>query len=291
MWLDRIGTSLETGPEGALEGTPREVYARHAEAAIRAGLVVQRGSAADQVAPLAAVPAAVANAIITAIAPVVAGQDLVDVAGAPGVILDGATGPLRPAGPARSMRFVADAHANWGLAAMGGTWCYFKGLDSRMKLQVEEFFLPAGGGVTIDSESAFAVPIGVYIGACDGAGGGAGTLGWAPARSVLGRGDHGIAAYERAKQPSTVAAVTFDATQGLDVVVDGTVWCVVEATIALDVLAGDPVAVRAVAAGADVRGQLTRFTSPGGGDHVLLEGAQWLTAAAAGGLALLRIGG
>jgi hypothetical protein len=189
------------------------------------------------------------------------------------------------------MRFVADAHVNWGLAAAGGTWCYFKGLDSRMSLLIEEFFLPAGGGVTIDSESAFSVPIGVYIGACDGAGGGVGTLGWAPTRAVLGRGDFGIAAYERAKEPSAVAAVTFDATEALDVVIDGTIWCTVEATIALDVLVGDPVGVRVVAAGADVRGQLTRFTSPGVGDHVLLEGAQWLTAAAAGSLALVRIGG
>lgn len=291
MWLDGTALASETGPEGALFGNVNEVYARFAESALRAGLVVERGTdGRDQVAPVSALPvAAPAGILVGPFAPTLADQLLIDVAGAPGGVLDGATGPLRVS-PPRNMVAVFDAHANWGLAALGGTHCEFQGLLNG-HLVIEPFFLPAGGGLTVASDAVFDVPIALRVGACDVAGGGAGTFGWGDARFILPRSEYGIAAYERAKEPSAVAAVTYDAGEAVSVVVDGCVWCIVETTAALAVLPGDPVAVRVVAAGADVRGQLTRATSPLNGHFALLEGACFESAAAAGSLALVRIGG
>jgi hypothetical protein len=157
---------------------------------------------------------------------------------------------------------------------------------------MEWFWLPAGGGVTVTSALAYSKCIGVYIGACDGAGGGAGTLGFSNDNVNLGRLDYGIACYEPAKEPSPTAANTFDIGEALDVIIDGTVWCTVETTANLAVTKGDPVAVRVLTVGADVRGQLTRYTSPGmTGTYALVPGAVWLDSAAAGALARVRIGG
>lgn len=290
MWLTNLD-NVEVGPEGALYGTHREIYARFVETGVRAGLVVQRGTdPRTQVAPLAALPAAVVDDILLGpFAPAIADQLLIDVAGAPGGVLDGALGPLRVS-PPRSMTATFDANVNWGLIAMGGTTCAFIGL-LRGRLIEESFWLPSGGAATVESDMVFDTPISLRIGACDGAGGGAGTWGWGNARHVLTKGQFGIPAYEWAKGPSAVAALTYDAGESASIVIDGAVWCVVETTAALDVVAGDSVAVRVVLAGADVRGQITRATSPLNGNFALLEGAYFESSASAGELALVRIGG
>jgi len=288
--------------EGMLHGTAREVQSRFASAAIRAGLLVQRSTTAvDQVDPMAALVAADPDSIVTlasAITAVVAGQTVQDVAGAVGGVLDGVIGPGRIMAP-RSLTATFNASANWGLAALGGTWCYFEGLDPEGNLQKEDFFLPAGGNIVITSNKAFSKHIATYIGACDGAGGGATvTIGTSNGTLEQSRLDYGIALYERARDPQQIAATyglttdtTFIAREPLDVLYDGTVAVVVEATAALAVAVGDPVAVRTVAAGADVRGQFTRYTSPDlyGGNYSHLSNAVWASTGVAGGLALLRI--
>ena len=290
-WTTNAGLAAQALYEGQVYGTVKEAVSRYAEDAIRAGLVVQRGTAADQVAALAALPAADPDGILAGpFLPVVAGQLLIDVAGAPGGVLDGVGfGPARVT-PPRTMTATFDNNVNWGLAALGGTWCYFLGMLNGRIIR-EDFFLPAGGNVVVTSEQVFDIPIALYIGACDGAGGGAGTWGWSVARVALARGEYGIAAYDLATTPSATATVTYDATDQVPVILDGTVAVVNEATNAAAAVIGDPVMVRVVLAGLDVRGQLAPATSPLNGNFALLEGAQWLTATAAGEIGLVRIGG
>lgn len=288
-WLDNVGMASVVGPEGAIAAV-KDVYSRFADGAIRAGLVVARGTdLRKQAAPLPVLPAAdPVGIILTPFASAVAAQLIVDVAGVPAGVLDGTTGPLK-VDPPRTMSATFDVHVDWDNGALGGVECAFLGLLNG-RLITEDFFLPSGGGATIHSDHAFDTPVGLRIGVCDGVGG-TGTMGWSTERIVLTRGEYGIAAYERAKEPSAVAAVTFDDGEPLSVVVDGSVWCVAEATNALPARVGDPVAVRVVAAGADVRGQITRATSPLNGNFALLEGAKFESAAVAGELALVRIGG
>lgn len=290
-WTTNAGLAADPMYEGQIFTTlGQDIIERHAQMAIRAGLLVQRGTAANQAAPLAALPAADPDAILVGpFAPVVAGQTLIDVAGAPGGVLDGATGPVR-AMPARAMTCTFSAHANWGLAAFGGTWCYWLGMISG-RIVREDFFLPAGGGVTITSEQAFDTAIALYIGACDGAGGGTATWGYSNGRVVLTNSEYGIAGYDLATEPSATATVTYDANEKLPVVVDGIVAVVNELTNNAAALVGDPVMVRVVLAGLDVRGQFAPATSPLNGNFALLEGAQWLDATAAGAIGRVRIGG
>lgn len=290
MWTTNVGLASDARLEGQVVACYADKSA-YAESAIRAGLVVERGTADDQVAPLSALPAAEADGILVGpFAPTVAGQQLIDVAGAPGGVLDGAAFGPRKTTPARTMTATFDAHANWGIAALGGTWCQFSGMLNG-ELVVEDFFLPAGGGVTITSDHVFDTPLWLRVGACDAAGGGSGTWGWSVDRVVLSPRDHGIASYPVAIEPSATATVTYDANEPVQVLYDGIIAVVNESTAALAVVPGDPVAVRVVTAGADVRGQLTRATSPMNGNFALLEGAQWLTTTAAGDIGLVRIGG
>lgn len=307
LWTNNL-TEPTVGVEGQLSGSPKEVRSGLATAAIRAGLLIQRtprgqatggGAAAgatvaqeDTVSPLAVLPAADADSILVGPAlPVIAGQAYNDVAGAVGGVLDGVIGPRRIF-PPRSVTATFDAHANWGLAALGGTWCFFNGDDANGEEQMEWFFLPAGGGVTVTSTLAYSRIHQIYIGACDGAGGGAATFGTSNAVVAMGKLDFGFACYDRATEPSATATVTFDANEMTGFLKDGDIWCINETTNALAIRAGDPIAARIVLAGADVRGQVSRHTSLAATPnfaHVL--GAYSLSDAAAGEPVLVRFGG
>jgi hypothetical protein len=289
-WATRVAPSV-LGIEGQLANGD-EVIARFATAGIRAGLVCEfnSASAADDLCdPLAVLPAADPNGILaTAFAPVVAGQTLTDVAGAPGGVFDGVIGPGRIT-PPRCVTITFDANANWGLAALGGTWCWLYGLDASGDPQMEWFFMPAGGNIVVSSVNAYSKLTTCYIGACDGAGGGNGLIGVNNDVAAYGRLDYGIALYDDSIEPSAVAAVTYDVNESVPIVIEGTVNVVVETTAALAVTQGDPVAVRCVTVGADVRGQLTRYTSPSMGNFALLPNAEWVTSGAAGTIQQVRI--
>ena len=297
-WITAV-TQPTTYVEGQVVGSVREAYARFTgTAGIRAGLVCQRGAVFGQAAPLAALAALDADSIVTlaaGIVPVVAGQTVQDVAGAPGGVLNGVVGFRRIFNP-RRITYTFSAHANWGLAAQGWSWGRTLGLDADGRYHEEDWTFPAGGGVTITTDTTFAQHLATLIGPCDGAGGGTltiGTAGGAGSCRTLGKLDYGIAAYERAIEPSATATLTFDVTDPMVMVKDGLVAAIVETTAALAVTEGDPVAVRVVAAALDVTGQMTRWGSEAqqSGNFALLSGAYWATAAAAGAPALVRIGG
>ena len=282
------------GNEGQLGSDPHVVQSLIASAACRAGLVCERtrGAAAlgDTCAPITVLPAADTDSIITlaaAVTSVVAGQTL------SGATFDGAFGQGRFR-PLRVTATFSNHPGVWGLAALGGTWCRFIGLDPDGHYQTEDFFCPAGGNATVTSDKAFSQLHFVQIGACDAAGGGSTLIvGTAATTRSIGRMDYGFAAYDLAAEPSATATVTYDAGDVVPFLMDGTIWVTNETTSALAVLPGDPVGVRVVVAGADVRGQVTRASSAliNAGTFALLEGAYFETAAAAGAPALVRVGG
>ena len=108
---------------------------------------------------------------------------------------------------------------------------------------------------------------------------------------VFGKLDYGVALYDETTEPSATATVTFDADEPLNVMKQGIVAVVNETTAAVAAAKGDPVAVRMVLAGADVRGQFSPFTSPSAGNFARLSGAYWLETVAAGATGLIRVGG
>lgn len=283
------------GYEGQFGSDPKTVQSLIASAACRAGLVCVRGrvgaaATTDTVGPMAALVAATTNSITTlaaAVTSVVAGQTL------SGAQFDGAYGQTRFL-PCRVTATFSNSPGVWGLAALGGTWCRFVGLDPDGHYQTEDFFCPAGGNATVTSDKSFAQLHFVQIGACDAAGGGSTLIiGTAATTRSIGRLDYGFAGYDLAAEPSATATVTYDAGDVVPFMSEGTIWVTNETTSALAVVPGDPVGVRVVLAGLNVRGQVTRASSAliNAGTFALLEGAYFETAAAAGAPALVRVGG
>lgn len=284
-------TAPPAGYEGLIATPQFEVRSLLASAAIRAGLVVQRGTDNETVSPLAALPAADNDAISTlaaGITAVIAGQTL------SGVNFQGAVGQGRIFPPQRLTFTFSNSAGVWGIAALGGSWCRAIGYGPNGEYQIEDFFMPAGGNATVTTDKAWSQVAAVQIGACDAAGGGSTLIiGLSGTTPELGRLDYGFAAYDMAQEPNATATVTFSAADPVDFLRDGTIWVTVEATSALASLVYAPVAVRVVAAGLDVRGQVTLATSAilAAGNFALLSGAYFLDAVAAGSLARVRFGG
>jgi len=280
LWTTTPNTPA-IGIEGALASEPRWVLSRLAEGAVRAGLAVEQGTAEDQFQALAALPAADVDAII--LGPVNSAVAVQELAGA---TLDGAIGAGRIA-PARSVTFVANAHANWGLAALGGTWITIVGLDANNGMLSEQMFLPSGGGVTLETEHAFSMVLRVLVGANDGVGGTA-TVGLSNHQVALGVVSNGIAVYDRAREPSDTVTVTYDDEDSFPVLKEGEAWVIVEAAV----VPGDAVGVRTVLNGADVRGQFSKMPSEATAtaEFAPLLGARFITAADADELAIVQIG-
>jgi len=294
VWTTQLAAPA-IGYEGQFGSDPHETRSLVASVACRAGLVAAlgRGAAAadDTCAPIAALPAADPDsitALAAGVTSVVAGQTV------DGVQQGGAIGQARIFPPQQITYTFSNSPGIWGLAALGGTWCRTVGFGVDGQIQHEDWFLPAGGNVTITTDLSYSQVLLSQIGVCDAAGGGSTlTIGTAGTTRQLGKLDYGFAGYDLATEPSATATITYDAGDMVPFLLDGTIWVTVETTSALAVVPGDLVAVRTVAAGLDVRGQVTRASSAiiEAGNFSVLEGAYFVTAAAAGGLALVRVGG
>ena len=141
--------------------------------------------------------------------------------------------------------------------------------------------------VAVTTRQAFSSVRQLDFGASNAATGTA-TVGTDPTYHALSVLDFpGIVLYDMAREPSPVAAVTFDAGETLACVREGLVWAVcVDGCVP-----GEPVHVRTIAGGGVLRGALYGPQPlPAGAAFAPLIGATWLTAAAATGLALVRIG-
>lgn len=288
LWTD-VAATPAAGIEGLLVDAPTDGVTSHVAAtAVRAGFFAAYG--ADRltvrrtVQPIPAAAVADADAIAVDLASGVAAAAYTAAADLDGVI--GITG-IYPA-QAVTMTFDADAghdgplgfveHEVWGEDANGN--------------EISERLVRNNNGgaaiVTLTTRNCYRRVRQVDIGASNAATGLI-DVGVDPTRIEFGTVDHpGIALYDVAREPSAVVAVTFDANETLSCVREGVVWAV--ATDA--VVPGEPVYVRHTAGGGVVVGALYgEQAMPAGAAFGRLLGARWLTAAAGGGLALLRIGG
>jgi hypothetical protein len=291
-WVTALNAPT-AGYEGQFGSDPKVVESLIAGAACRAGLCVARGrtllASSDTVGPMLAMPIADNDSIYDigdGVTAVIAGQTLVGGTGAIG------QGRIFP--PARMTYTFSNSPGVWGIAALGGSWCRTTGLGPDGQYQVEDWFMPAAGNAVVTTDKSWSKHFSSLIGACDAAGGGSTLLiGTAATTFALGRLDYGFAGYDLAAEPSATATVTYDAGDVVPVLEAGTIWVTNETTSAIAATPGDPVAVRYVVAGNDVRGQVSVATAAllAGGSFALLEGAYFVTAAAAGALALIRIGG
>jgi len=292
IWPD-VAAAQAAGIEGLLiDSPPGGVEGFVAQTAVRAGFAVCYGTdiatTRKQVIPVPAAagtyPADV-DAIATAIASGAAAQRINTVAGAG--TLDGVIG-IERIYPPRPLTFNWDATANWD-GILGYLPCWVYGEDANGDPIEEEVIRNNVGAVAqaVETRQAFSRVHTIDIGASLGAGGLL-TVGVTPNRIEYGRLDlPGIALYNVAREPSATVAVTFDANETLAVCHKGLIWAV-----AVDVVVPGDICTIRIAAGGGGLGSLSgteAFTS--GGNFAKLLGARWVTAAAAGGLAKLALGG
>jgi len=272
-WTDN---TLNVSREGALAVAPypAEIVSRKAEGAIRAGLLVERGTAYDQVKPIAALPAADPNAInATAMLSAVAAAHHGP------ATFDGVVGASRIHPPQR-LSLTLNAHADWpdGMISVQG-----EGPGGEML--VEDVLIPAGGNIVLYTHGIFSLASDIWLPACGGVNGEL-LVGTEPTYyGVDPRGYPGIALYDRDGEPSATTTVTIDDEGDVSLLRKGWVWVIVEAAV----VHGAPAYVRMVLAGSNVRGQWRGSPATG---FCRVPGAQFITSqASVGGLATLEIGG
>ena len=284
-----IRVNVDAGAEGLIVSSPQwGTHSYVAEAAVRAGFLAAFGTdrltTRNQILPLPALPVADVDSISLAIASAVAPQNLTGVgAGA----LSGAVGIGRIY-PAQSVTVDFDADAGWD-TAFGYLPVDIFGEDAAGRPIHETVIRNNAGAVAVQvaTVQAFSRVRQVDIGASNAATG-AGTIGTDPTHHELSVYDYpGIVAYDVAREGDTLAT-TFAVDETCAAIREGYVWAVPTADA---VLPYQPVHVRTTAGGGILRGALYGPQPlPAGAAFAPLLGAQWVTPAAAGGLALIRIG-
>ena len=279
----------ETFPqrEGAIAESDYDAESFAAEGNIKFGLLVGFGTdPRRQVVPMAAMPAADVDAIMTA------AQFASNVAGASystAAHFDGATGHDRISPAMTATVTFAAANINDWNTASGEQLVEIYGLDEDGNPIKDSISRPNGAATaTYTTAAAFSAITRVDVTACTGAGG-TGTVGFDPAgRVALGRSDYpGVVIYDPASEPFAVATEVEDEDR-VSVLSAGKFWAVCEHAVSV----GDDVYVRIAAAALDVRGQ---FTGQDGAavpaTYAHLSNARWRSAAAAAGLAIVELKG
>lgn len=262
-------TNYALGREGQIaDTTNRQVDSFLAEGAIKYGLVVQQGTADDQVKAMAAL-AADPDAIVATLASSASPQTI------SGAGLDGAVGG-NLISPAQSVTITLSNHADWD-----ATTAVVYGLDADGNPISENLAIPNGGNATVTGLLSFSRVTSVYIPAQSGTGGTA-TVGTGATAVVLTRDKYlGVAVYDPMTEPYLSTSEVEDDEQ-LGVMVKGRVCVVTEAIVTK----GAPCYVRTTESGGDVRGQVRG--SPASG-FALLQGAKFVTSAAADAIAVLEL--
>lgn len=244
---------------------------------VNVGLMLDQGTNARECVAMAALPADDADAIKTSFSSVAASTTY------DGTDLDGATGQGRIV-PARSVTFTADNHADWGVAALGGTWITVIGADAAGNTLSQQMFLPAGGNTTLVTDRAFSRVTSVIVGANDGTGG-TGTIGLSDDVIEIGSATHpGVAVYDPMVE---YQATTYEYTANdrVNVLRKGRFAAIPEHAV----VEGEEVYVRVVASGGDVRGQFTGDSGAASANYAKVLGARWRSAADADALAVCEI--
>ena len=264
---------------------PEEVISRVCEGDLAAGRLMEWGTLpAQQAMEMAALPAVDADAICLTASNFIsdAAAQTLDAGD-----MDGVIGRDRIA-PCRTVTVFFDADPGWdtptgqcridiyGHDALGAEiW------DTVVKIN-------GSGSVTLTTAKAFASTYRIDIEECNAATG-TGTIGVSNLRLELSPSDYpGLSIYRAAKEPNTVLR-NFADNQPLDILMKGRLMAVPEHAV----VQGDQVYVRVLAGAGDLlRG---RLTGQDGADtpttYSKLAGAKWVSAAAAGGFAIVELAG
>lgn len=174
--------------------------------------------------------------------------------------------------PPRNVTLTLNNHADWDTTEAVAT-----GLAPDGNLQQETLLIPNGGNATVTGKLPFSRIDSLYVPAQSGSGG-TFTMGVGTVLGAIDRQCAGVATYIASKP--TGAFAQYD---DIALLVEGEV-CVVSETAATE---GDPVYVRFVATGDEVRGQVRN--TPDGNDCALLQGAVYARSLAAAGNARIRL--
>jgi hypothetical protein len=252
--------------------TFRDLIHSIAETDLTFGNFVQRGTNDQQIKAIEALPSADTDAIATALASAASAQrfELAD--------FDGAIGQGRIS-PAQQLTFAFNSHADW-LASVLKVF----GFGPAGNLISEDISIPAGGNVTRATAQAFSQILFIDLPAQGGTNGTI-AVGTDPTVVVPDLYTYpGVAAYS-ALQPPHLATAEVAALDRFTMLQRGRVWVQVEAAVT----AGNPVYVRMVESGADLRGQVRGSAAAGFWPYP--NGVFLTTQSAADGLALIELGG
>ena len=267
--------NMPIGIEGqrADMGLEHRVESFLAEGALTFGHLVQRGTDPDkQVKALAALPAADVDSIIeTAVNTaaselVISGSDFDGDIGAGAIV------------PAQRVTVALSSHADFD-----DTTGEIHYEDASGAPQVEPLAIPDGGNVTLTTLRPCRRVDKIVIPAQSGTGGEitAGTAGEDDEIALSRKDFPGVCMYDPGDEPGSSTEDVADEKQA-NILVAGTIMVEVEAAVE----PGDGAWVRVVESSPDVRGQFRGSYADG---FARLEGASFLTSAAADGLAVLRI--
>lgn len=242
-----------------------------AEAAMTYGLLCQRGTTADQVKPVAALPSADTDSIATALATAASAQ-IFSLTDLDGVIGDGIITP------AQRLTFTLNSHADWDDTDMT-----IVGLDADGNQLVEVVRIPNGGNATIYTASPVAQVERIHLPAQTGTNGTM-DVGTDPTYCAYGALSYpGVVVYDPMVEAYATATEVAAASQ-VSVMRSGRVRVEVEAAVT----PGLQVYVRAVESGADLRGQ---FRGTPAANFFPLLGAYFVTTTGTDGFATLQLGG
>lgn len=263
------------GPAGLIADTS---FANHvdsfvAQGAPVPGLLVARGTAADQqVIPIAAVAAASATAILASGGASAATAQVIT-----GATFNGTTGTGRIV-PAQLITVTLNSHANWTTGPIVVT-----GEDANGNRVEEHLEVPSGGNATLTTKQPFARVISLNIPAQGGTSG-TYTVGLDPAGMAVSLRDFpGVAIYDSTRSPYVSGA--YEDKDPCPVLGKGRIFVAVETACT----AGDVAWVRMVLSGNNVRGQFDGGL-PAAASFARFANAKFLTTqATAGGIAVLEI--
>lgn len=207
-----------------------------------------------------------ADAIIEAHATATSAQSI------SGEDLDGVVGGNKMV-PARRITLTANSHADWNL-----TTILVHGLDVDGKEIQEALLMPDAGNTVLTTKQYFSLVVQVDVPAQGGTNGSY-TVGYTADEGQFSGMDCGFALREPAGEPLT--SDSFADGDALNVLRIGEMFAVSEAAASK----GDPVYVRMVASGADVRGQLSSV--PGAGFSALKD-CYWATSCDADGVGVVK---
>lgn len=253
-----VGYAGQIADASAFEAVPAVVDTN----AITAGLVVLKGTADGQARPILSTdePTGDVDAFVTTASTAASKVSIT------GASLNGVLGAT-VFWPPRNVTFTLSSHADFN-----ATVAMVRGLDAFGAPQEETFNIPDAGNVTLTGNCAFSQITSIEIEAQGGTGGSY-TIGVGVALGPLDRQVMGVAMYDATREPGTFADE-----DPVTIVRSGRVLMTSEGTVTR----GDPVYVRVVATGGEVRGAVRG--TPDASDCGLLRGGHFADSRTGSGL-------